>query len=441
MQLEIDQLKQKAQDILSLARKEGVTQSEISISVGEGYDVSVRMNTPETVAYHRNRDIAITVYFGHHKGSIVTSHDDIKSLKKAVKTACHIAKFTEEDPCAGLAEENLMARHFPDLDLYHPWKIEAEEAIQLALRCENEALSLDKRIINSEGASVSCYQNLYLYGNSHGFIGTESGTENHISCVLVGEDQTGKQRDYDYSVARDPQDLKSIHEIAKKAVDRTISRLNPRQLSTRKAPVLFEASIARKLISAFIQAISGYRLYKQSSFLNDYLDKQVFPQKISIDERPHLLKGLGSMSFDSNGVATYNKNFVEKGILRNYVLDHYSACRLGMKTTGNAGGVHNVFMEKSDKNLSDLLKEMNTGLLVTELIGQGVNLVTGDYSKGVFGFWVEQGVIQYPVSEITIAGNLKDMFLNLVAVGNDIDTRSNIQTGSVLLEEMVIGGN
>jgi len=319
--------------------------------------------------------------------------------------------------------------------------VSVDEAIQLALQCENEARSLDKRIVNSEGASFASYDAFYVYANSHGFMGSEFGTKHNISCALVAESNGLMERDYSYSVARDFSNLKGIKTIAQEAVDRTISRLNPRKLSTCKVPVIFTAEIARGLIGRFVKAINGYSLYKKSSFLIDHLGKPVFSKQIRIYERPHLLKGLGSSAFDAEGVATYDKDFVKEGILQSYVLDHYSACQLGTQTTGNAGGVHNLFVESSDMDLSLLLKKMDTGILITELIGHGINLVTGDYSRGAFGFWVENGEIQYPVSEITIAGNLKDMFLNLVAVGNDIDTRGNVQTGSILLEEMMVAGS
>jgi PmbA protein len=441
MLLELDQLKQIAEDILSCAKKHDVTDVETSAVVSDGYTVNVRMGHPETVEYQRDCSIAVTVYFGHHRGSVITSHADQASIEKALNISCNIARFTEEDPCAGLAEASLMAKDFPDLDLYYPWDLKADQAIQLASQYEDYALSLDKRIVNSEGISISSHQTFCANANSHGFNGTRAVTEHDVSCTLVAKNHDGMETDYDFSVARAPSDLKDLGEVARCAVSRTVSRLNPQKLSTRKVPVVLQALIARGLIASFIAAICGNRLYKKSSFLVDHLGKKVFSDQVRIYEEPHLLRGLGSTVFDTDGVATVAKNFVEAGVLQNYVLDHYSACQLGMRTTGNAGGVYNLFIKSSDQDLPMLLKKMDKGVLVTELMGQGINLVTGDYSRGACGFWVEHGKIQYPVSEITIAGNLKDMFLNLVSVGNDIDQRGNIQTGSILLEEMTVAGS
>jgi len=429
-----------ASDILKLAKAEGATQAEVGISSSIGFSVSVRMGEVETVEYNRDKGVAITVFCGKQKGAASTADTTPEAIKSAVTAACHIAKFTNKDPCAGLADADLMATHYPDLDLYHPWSINPEQAIELATECENRARAVDTRITNSEGSSVATYQGLHIYGNSHGFIGAYATSRHSINCTLVAQDKQGMQRDGSFTVARDPHDLQSITQLARESGERTVKRLDGRRLKTCQAPVIFHAEIASSLLGNFLAAISGGNLYRKSSFLVDHLGKAVFADHIQIYERAHLLKGLGSAPFDHEGVITTDRDLVTDGMLQGYLLGSYSARKLGMKTTGNAGGSHNILIKPGNNDLEGLLKKMDRGLLVTELLGQGVNLVTGDYSRGAAGFWIENGTIQYPVEEITIAGNLNDMYRNLVAVGNDIDPRSHILTGSILLEKMTIAG-
>lgn len=433
-------LKELTETILAEAKRQGASAAEVGTSQGNGISVNVRMGEIDTLEYHRDKSVGITVYFGQRKGSASTSDTTIEAIKSTVAAACNIARFTAEDPFAGLADASLMAYGYPELDLYHPWNITAEEGIKLATQCEQLAMAEDKRITNSEGASLSTYQGVSAYGNSHGFIGVCASSRHSLSCVLIGQEAGAMQRDYEFTTARDPLDLDPIAKVARSAAFRTVRRLGARRIKTQKVPVIFAAEIAGSLIGGFLAAISGGNLYRQSSFLLDYLGKQVFPDHIHIYEQPHIKKALGSSPFDNEGVLTKDSDIITNGILQRYVLSSYSARKLGMQTTGNAGGVHNLFISTSDKDLSALLQQMDTGLLVTELMGEGANIMNGDYSRGAAGFWVEKGVIQYPVEEITIAGNLKDMLANLVLVGNDVDKRGKILTGSILLEQMMVAG-
>jgi len=427
-------------DILAEARKQGATSAEASVSKGLGFTASVRMGAVETIEYHRDKGVGITVYFGQRKGSASTSDTNQESIKATVTAACNIARLSGEDPYAGLADPALLAKNYPDLDLYHPWAIDTDQAVTLALECEQQARAVDKRINNSEGASVSTYQSLGIYGNSNGFIGGCASSRHSVSCSVVAEDASGMQRDGYYTVARDAMDLEAIGVVAKHTGERTVQRLGSRRIKTCKVPVIFHAELARGLFGSFLSAISGGNLYRKATFLLDQLGKQVFTKDLSLFERPHILKGLGSAPFDAEGVVTADRTLVENGILQGYLLGSYSARKLGMQSTGNAGGAHNIVVKTSTFDLPALLKQMHTGLLVTEVMGQGVNIVTGDYSRGAAGFWVENGEVQFPVSEITIANNLREMFLHLVAVGNDIDHRGSILTGSILLENMMIAG-
>ncbi|HLB57907.1 MAG TPA: metalloprotease PmbA, partial [Gammaproteobacteria bacterium] len=363
------------------------------------------------------------------------------AIQSAVAAACNIARFTDEDPCAGLPEKALLAFDYPAIHLAYPWSITVEKAIEIAKTCEAQALAKDKRITNSEGASVVTSQALSVCGNTKGFVGAFPMTRHEISCALIATEGEEMQRDHWYTTACDPTLLDSIEKIADKAVQRTIRRLGARRLTTRRVPVIFAAEEARGLIGHFVAAISGGNLYRKSSFLLDHLNKPIFPAHITIDERPYLEKSLGSAPFDDDGVATRPNVFVSDGILQRYCLGVYSGRKLGLQTTGNAGGVHNLFISTGQKDLRALLKTMDKGLLVTELMGQGINIVTGDYSRGASGFWVENGEIQYPVEEITIAGNLREMYAHLVEVGADVDNRGNIKTGSILLEKMVVAGD
>ncbi len=433
-------LKNMVADILEEAKRQGATSAEVDISVNKGFNVTVRKGDVETVEYNQDKIIGIDVFFGKRSGSASISDIRPAAIKAAVKAACNIARFTDEDEYAGLAEKDILAFDYPTIELAFPWSLNVEEAIELAKRCEAEALSQDKRL-TSEGSSISTGQVIHAYGNSNGFIGVVPATRHEISCVLIAKKGDEMQRDYSYTVACDPDLLESVATVAHQAAERAVKRLGARGLTTRRVPVIFVAEEARSLLGHFVSAISGGNLYRKSSFLLDHLDKAIFPSHITIDERPHLVKALGSSPYDDDGVATRPNKFIVDGILKNYVLGVYSARKLGMQSTGNSGGVHNLFINTGKNDLAGLLKKMDTGLLVTELMGQGVNIITGDYSRGCSGFWVEKGEIQYPVEEITIAGNLRDMYKNLVEVGNDVDKRGNIQTGSILLEQMMVAGD
>lgn len=436
-----ENLKTMVADILQEAKHQGATSAEVDVSVNKGFTVTARKGDVETVEYNQDKAISITVFFGKRLGSATLSDVRPEAIQAAVKAACNIARFTDEDPCSGLADKNLLAFNYPNIDLAFPWDLTVEQGIELAKECEALALAKDNRIINSEGATVGTIQVCHAYGNSEGFIGVFPVTKHEISCMLIAKQGDEMQRDYSYTVACDANLLDSVNKIATLAAERTVNRLGARRLTTRRTPVIFAAEEARTLLSHFIGAISGGNLYRKSSFLLDHMGKQIFPAHIKIDERPHLPKTLGSAPYDEDGVATRPNVFIENGILQSYVMGIYSARQLGLQSTGDAGGVHNLFINTSNKDLPALLKSMGTGLLVTELMGQGINLVTGDYSRGCAGYWVENGTIQYPVEEITIAGNLRDMYANLVEVGNDIDKRGNIQTGSILLESMMVAGD
>lgn len=434
-------LKKTAERVLDFAKKQGATSAEVSGGIEEGYAVSVRMGQTDVLEYHKTKQVSITAYINHKKSTATTSDLSDDSLKKSVAAAIAMAKAAESDPCAGLAEKELMAKNVPDLDLCHPWALSAKNAIKMALDCDKSAREYDSRIRISDDITLETYQSNSFYANSHGFIGLVTKTLHSLSCALVAsENSSAMQRDYDYTTARNAKDLISPKALAQKTAKRVIARLHPKKIKTCKVPVVLEARIAKSLWGNLIGAMSGSRLYKKASFLCDQLEKKVSAEHINIFEKPYIKGGYGSCSFDGDGVATSEKHFIENGILKNYILNSYTARKLGMQTTGNAGGIFNVSAIGKTLKFNDLLKEMHQGLLITELIGQGVNLITGDYSRGAFGYWIENGIIQYPVSEITIAGNLKEMFSNLVALGDDIDTRGNLQTGSVLLEEMTIAG-
>lgn len=426
--------------VLKLAKQQGADSAQATVSTGSGFTVAVRMGEVETIEHHRDKAMEVTLYFGKKSGTASTSDLTEESLRAVVEKAANIAKFTSEDPCAGLAEKSMMAFDYPNLDLYHPWNITPEQGIALALQCEQIARTVDKRISNSEGATLNTYQSLYAYGNSHGFIGSYPSSRHTLSCALIAHDGHGMQRDYDYVTGRDPQDLGDVSTVARRAASRTVRRLGAKKISTRRCPVIFSPELARSLLGSFIAAISGGNLYRKASFLVDQLNQKIFPEYIDIIEQPHLLKALGSAPFDQEGVRTWEKPLVQQGILKSYVLGSYSARKLGMQSTGNSGGVHNVLLNSTGLNFDELLHEMGSGLLITELMGQGLNLVTGDYSRGAFGYWVEHGEIRYPVQEITVAGNLKEMLKNIIATGNDIDYRGSIHSGSILIKEMTIAG-
>lgn len=441
--VELDRARQLVVDLLAEAQRRGATAAEAALNTSIGLTVSVRMGEVDTVEHVRDRGLALTVYYGNRRGSASTNDFRWQAVRETVAAACAIARFTSEDPYAGLAEPELMPAEIPDLDLRHPWELQTSQAIELASTIEHAARQLDARITNSEGATVAHTDSQHVYGNTHGFIGHGLRTRHSLSCAVIAEDAAGMQRDHWYSVARDPVALEVPEEIGTKAARRAVGRLGARQLSTRQVPVVFAAEVAGGLFGHFVHAIGGDNLYRKSSFLLDHLGQRIFPDFVRIHEQPHLKKGLGSTAFDRDGVATKARDVVADGVLQGYVLSSYSARRLGMQTTGNAGGVHNLTIDSGPgdaKDLTGLLQDMDTGLLVTELMGMGVNLVTGDYSRGAAGFWVSRGEVQFPVQEITIAGNLREMFLGIRAIGSDIDTRGNIRCGSLLIEPMTLAG-
>jgi PmbA protein len=423
------------------ARARGAMQAEAAVSQDTGLSVSVRLGEVETLEHQRDRSMGITVYFGKRKGSAGTADFSPQAVRDTVAKACSIARFTAEDACAGLADAELMASAPPDLHLSHPWNLAADQAIELARDCEAAALAFDPRINNSEGASIATHRGLHVYGNTHGFIGGYPTTSHTLSCVVLAGAGDDMQRDFWYSSSRDYRELQEPEVIGKESARRTIARLDPRKIATQRAAVLFVPELARGLIGHFTAAIRGSSQYRQSSFLLNSVGQQIFPKHFKISERPHIHKAMGSAPFDDEGVATHDRELVADGVLTGYILSSYSARKLGLKTTGNAGGAHNLLVEPSlAGGAAAMLDRLGTGLLVTELMGQGVNTVTGDYSRGAAGFWVERGAIQYPVAEITIAGNLRDMFRGIAAVGDDIDARGGTRVGSILLEEMTIAG-
>ncbi len=425
---------------LENAKKCGASASEAAASLSQGLSVTVRMDDIETVEHTRDRGLAITVFFGERTGSASTSDYSATSVQQTVQAACSIARFTEDDSCHGLADADRLATEFPDLDLYHPWLLTVDEGKEIALACEQAALNYDKKIENSEGATVDSHQGCEVYGNSHGFSGESRKTRHGISCSVIGQANGSMQRDYWYSASRKREDLADAFEIGCIAGERTVRRLGARKLNTCQVPILFEAPVASSLLSHFIGAISGGALYRKASFLLDHLGKSVFPDFVRIHEQPLLPQAMGSAVFDNEGVATTERDIVASGVLKGYVLGSYSARRLGLETTGNAGGVHNLTIDSGDEDLSGLIKTLGRGLLVTELIGFGVNSVTGDYSRGAAGFWVENGEIQFPVEEVTIAGNLKEMFQSIAAIGKDVDTKRNIRCGSILVDNLTVAG-
>jgi PmbA protein len=426
---------------LEEARVLGAVQAEAAVSVDVGLSVSVRLGEVETVEYQRDRGMGVTVYFGTRKGSASTADLSAAALRETVAKACSIARFTAEDPCAGLADPGDLATDVPDLDLSHPWDLTPERACELAQECEAAALAVDPRITNSEGAGVSSHRGLRAYGNSHGFLRAYPGTVHSVSCAVVGTEGEAMERDYWYSTARDWRELEDVASVGRISGERAVSRLGARKLGTTRAPVLFSPEVARGLIGHFIGAVRGGSQYRRASFLLDAAGQQVFPDWFSLSERPHLPRALASAPFDHEGVATRDRELVAGGVLLGYVLGSYSARKLGLRTTGNAGGTYNLIVPGRGGDFEAMLGLMDRGLLVTELMGQGVNGVTGDYSRGATGFWVEGGRIAYPVHEVTVAGNLKDMYRGIVEVGTDQDVRGGVRTGSILLGEMTIAGD
>jgi PmbA protein len=436
----LDEIKQMSRDVLKVAKDLGASSAEAEVSLSIGQNVSVRLNEVENIEYNRDKGMSVTVYFGQQKGHASTSDLSPLAINDTVAAACNIAKYTAKDVFCGLADANLMAREVLDLDLHHPWNISVDEAIVIAKECESAALGVDVRITNSEGASVSTSSGYFAYSNSHGFTGGYPSSRHGISCSVIAESDDSMQRDYWYSTARAAADLESAVAIGKRAGERTTRRLNSKKIKTCQVPVMFEAPLASGLISSLISAISGGNLYRKSSFLLDSLGKQIASPLLNIFEEPHLKKGLASSPFDSEGVATNPRQLVKEGVLQGYVMGSYSARKLGMQTTGNAGGNHNLIVQSGAQDFAGLLKQMEKGLLVTELLGSGINMVTGDYSRGAAGFWVENGVIVHAVEEITIASNMADMLKMIVAIGNDVCIQGSKQVGSILIERMTVAG-
>jgi PmbA protein len=436
-----ESLRQIAADILAYARQRGATACATEVSEALGQTVTVRQGEVETIEYNRDKGISVSVYLGQRRGNASSSDFSPQALRDSVDAALNIARYTAEDDCAGLPDADQLATEFPDLDLYHPWALNVDQAIELAGDCEQAALDADRRISNSEGATVNVHEGRFVQANSLGFVGGYPSSRHSMSCSVIAGKGDGMERDYWYSLARDAREILKPEEIGRIAAERTVRRLKARKLDTMQVPVLFEAPVASGLLGHFVGAASGGSLYRKSSFLLDHLDKPVFASHIDISDVPDIPRGLASSPFDEEGVRVQSRRVVENGILRGYFLGSYSARKLGMQTTGNAGGNHNLLLHSSQtRSFAALLKEMGRGLLVTELLGHGVNNVTGDYSRGAAGFWVEHGEIQYPVHEITIAGNLKDMFRDIAAIGNDVVVQGSRQCGSILIGRMTVAG-
>jgi PmbA protein len=436
-----EQLRDIASSVLDYAKTRGATAAETEVSEGFGQTVTVRRGEVETIEYNRDKGIGVTVYLGQRRGHASSSDFSPQAIKDTVDAALSIAGFTAPDECAGLADPELLARDFPDLQLSHPWDLPVERAIELAKAAEDAGFAADASIGNSEGATVSTQEAQFYYGNSLGFLAGYPSSRHGIWCSLIAGQGDSMQRDDWYETARDPLDLQRPEFVGRRAGERAARRVGARKVATTQAPVLFEAPIASSLLGHFVSAVSGGSLYRKSSFLLDSVGQQIFSPIVQIRELPHLPKGLASSAFDEEGVATEERHVVNDGVLQGYFLGSYSARKLGLRSTGNAGGNHNLILQDTNDDFAALLRKLNKGLLVTELMGQGVNPVTGDYSRGAAGFWVENGQITYPVQEITIAGNLKDMFRAVAAVGNDVIHRGSRQCGSILIEQMTIAGD
>jgi len=434
-------LQEKVAGALKLAKQLGATQAEAHANFGTGFSVNVRMREVETLRHQRDQGLSITVWLGHRKGTASTSDLRPDALEESVRKACALAKYGAEDSASGLADADRMATAIPDLGLYHPWAIDPARAIELATACEAAALDADPRVTNSEGASVSTSEGLRVYGNSHGFLAGYPESDHSYTCSVVATGNGAMETDYEYAVARSAADLPSPESVGAEAGRRTAARLGGIKPETRVAPVLFPARVARGLIGHLLGAISGGALYRKSTFLVDALGKPVFAGRVTIDEQPHLLKGLNSAPFDNEGVATSDRRLVDAGVLRGYLLGSYYARKLGMQTTGNAGGAHNLVVHSTAGGFDDLVRQMGTGLIIADLMGSGINPVTGDYSRGASGFWVENGEIRHPVTEVTIAGNLKEMYQGILAIGSDVDRRGGVITGSILVDRMTIAGS
>jgi PmbA protein len=438
---QIDTLKQVVEDLLQEARRLGADAAEAGVSAQTGLSVTVRLGETETIEHTSDNGLGITVYFGHRKGSANTTDLRPEAVRESVAAACRIAKYTSEDPAAGLADAELMATDIPDLDLFHPWEINADEAAAIARQCEDAARTADPRISNSEGATLYTQRSSFVYGNSHGFVGGYPTSRHSLSCAVIAQDGDDMQRDYWYDSSRLPGEIASPESIGLRAAERTVARLNGRKLGTRECPVLFRADIAPSLLRSLFGAIRGHAVYRKSTFLLDQVGEPIFPDWVTISEDPLQPRGQASAPFDNEGVATRHRDLVSGGVLQGYLLDSYAARKLGLQSTASAGGVRNASISSTGQSFEELVRQMDRGLVVTELMGQGTNLVTGDYSRGAAGFWVENGEIQYPVEEITVAGNLRDMYRQLAAVGTDSDIPGSVKTGSWLFERMTVAGD
>lgn len=436
----LPELQEQVDRIIAEAMRQGASACEVAVSLEQGLSTTVRQREVETVEFNRDQGFGITLYLGQRKGSASTSASGDAAIRETVAAALAIAQHASEDDCAGLADAALMARgDLPELDLYHHWAIEPERAIELALACEASAFDTAPRL-KADGTSLSTHQGCRVYGNSHGFLGGYASTRHSLSCVMIAEQNGQMQRDYWYDINRVGDALADPASVGRRAAERAVSRLGARPVPTCEVPVLFSAELATGLIGHFLSAISGGSLYRKTSFLEGALGQRLFPDWLTLDERPHIPRAIGSAAFDADGLATYAKPFVKDGELVSYILGTYSGRKLGMPSTANSGGVHNLYASHGDEDQAALIKRMGRGLLVTELMGHGLNLVTGDYSRGAGGYWVENGEIQFPVQEVTIAGNLRDMFRQIIAIGNDVEWRSNIHTGSILVERMTVAG-
>ncbi len=440
MEEQLAQIKQAVSEVLALAKKKGADHAEASMSKVQGISVSTRLKEVETVEFTNDGGLGISVYLKGKKGSASTADLSKDALDLAVEKAVEIAKYTSEDPYSGLADAELMADDYPDLDLYHPIELDTQQGIRLATEAETAALEYDKRITNSDGASYNANLGLKVYGNSHGFIGGYPSSRYSLSCVVIGEQEDDMQRDYSYTVNRIASQLDTAHQVGQDAAQFTLNRLGARKIPTTRVPVLFHRELAPALFGHLISAISGGSLYRKSSFLLDSLGTSILPDWFEMTEKPHLKRALASSPFDNEGVRTQDMDLVSGGVLNHYLLTSYSARKMNMTNNGHAGGIHNLMIKDTGHSDEALLKEMGTGLVITELMGQGVNIVTGDYSRGAAGYWVENGEIQYPVHEVTVAGNLKDMLKNIVAIGEVQETRGSIFTGSVLIDNMQVAG-
>lgn len=433
-------LQQIARDVLQEAAARGATASEVDVSEGFGQSVTVRCGEVETIEYNRDKGVGVTVYCGQRKGYASTSDFSPTALRETVRAALDIARFTAEDNCAGLPEAELLATALPDLDLYHPWALPVEEAIAMATRCEEAAFDASPCIGNSEGATVSTQEAQFVSGNSLGFLAGYPTSRHYVACSVIAEEGEEMQRDDWYSTRRLAAELEAPEGVGAKAAARAAARLGARKVATTEVPVIFEAPLAAALLGSFVHAAGGGALYRKASFLVDHLGKRIFPDFVRIAERPFIARGLGSAAFDNDGVATRERDVVRNGVLEGYFLSTYTGRKLGMPTTGNAGGSHNLILDSGQHDLPGLMKLMGRGLLLTEVLGHGINYVTGDYSRGAAGFWIENGEIAHPVEEITIAGNLRDMFAGIVAVGKDVLVRGSKQTGSILIDRLTLAG-